>query len=159
MDRLELIGAIDSDPVAQAHTLAQSVGDEIGRMISEQQQLGGRFEALVARQQELRGQPNKLKLQENEARAGCRAYGPNIFAAKGSVCALHQSNAQLLQQRRPNRACSPATRGKAETASIAATLNPRGAVPAIAARRHSSLQCQRRCARRRSTCATALMTT
>lgn len=52
----------------QAQALTESVGDEIGRMISEQQQLEERFEGLVAAQRELRGQPNRAKQLENEVR-------------------------------------------------------------------------------------------
>lgn len=78
LEKLALVGTINIDPTAQAQALTQSVGDEISRMISEQQQLEGRFEELVAAQRVLRAQPNKAKLQENEVRG--------VLVVRGFAC-------------------------------------------------------------------------
>jgi hypothetical protein len=85
LEKLALIGVINVDPAAQAQALTESVGDEIGRMISAQQQLERRFEELVAAQHELRGQPNKIKLQENEARGFCSSQGRDLPGGSSSV--------------------------------------------------------------------------
>ncbi|KIY96422.1 flagellar associated protein [Monoraphidium neglectum] len=85
LEKLALIGVINVDPAAQAQALTESVGDEIGRMISAQQQLERRFEELVAAQHELRGQPNKIKLQENEARGFCSSQGRDLPGGSSSA--------------------------------------------------------------------------
>lgn len=68
VDKLSLVGALDSGGAAAAAALARSVGDGIGRVIVEQRALEARFEELAAAQRELRRQPNKARLQENEVR-------------------------------------------------------------------------------------------
>jgi hypothetical protein len=83
LDKLGLVGALDVDADAQAQALTQSVGDEIGRMISEQQRLEGRFEELVGAQQELRGQPNRARQLENQARGGVAGREPGAQRGEG----------------------------------------------------------------------------
>ncbi|KAI8474137.1 MAG: hypothetical protein J3K34DRAFT_151162 [Monoraphidium minutum] len=103
LERLALLGLLDTDPAAQAAALTESVGDGIGRMISEQQALEGRFEELVAAQQALRHQPNKAKLQENEAQLAvvsgalraatqqlCRNLRDNLNVADNMAKISHQ---------------------------------------------------------------------
>jgi len=92
LEKLALLGVINVDPAAQGQALTQSVGDEIGRMIVEQQQLEKRFEELVSAQHELRNQPNKLKLQANEVRCGGRGFE----GVDGEVRAEAMANARRI---------------------------------------------------------------
>lgn len=66
LERIALVGVIEPEISRQAHELAQSVGEEVGRVIGEQRDLEQRFESLVTQRAVLQTMPNKLKLKENQ---------------------------------------------------------------------------------------------
>eukprot|EP00002_Diphylleia_rotans_P018510 TRINITY_DN3582_c0_g1_i2.p1 TRINITY_DN3582_c0_g1~~TRINITY_DN3582_c0_g1_i2.p1 ORF type:complete len:392 (+),score=112.31 TRINITY_DN3582_c0_g1_i2:83-1258(+) len=67
VERLSVLQTITPDLLAHRDELAQTVGDEISRIIEDQRSLERRYEQLIAQRSQLKSLSNKSKYKENQA--------------------------------------------------------------------------------------------
>ena len=67
-EKLALVGSITIDPEVQGHELSQAIGDEIIRVIQEQQDLEKDFKLLIQERMGLKNTGNKMKVKDNQER-------------------------------------------------------------------------------------------